>query len=205
VRRIAIAALALAAAPLAAQQPAGDACAPVRISREKLVDFATAWGAADPRAKAWRPDAVLTRASHTLFGPVDAEGRSKRWDLEYRSLEKDEGATFTVSDGVLTCAWSSSRAAVTPPALRPDFERDVKKLLRIAAEHGGREYEAEGYAPRIELRIGSRRWLFRFMLGDPIRYYWYVDYLHPSKKKVFRVTIDANDGSFVDSQSYRRS
>jgi hypothetical protein len=52
---------------LHAQQPSGDACSPVRISREKIVDFQTAFGAADARAKARRGDATVVKAAHTPY------------------------------------------------------------------------------------------------------------------------------------------
>ena len=193
----------LAAAGLANAQPAaGTACRSERVSREELVDFPAAYAAAEARARAWRADAVLFKASHTLFAPVDDQGRAPRWNLDFLSPKNREAAEVTIDKGVLSCG-PSSVPAYEPPALAPTFEKDVKRLLAEAAAHGAAAYTARGYTPRAELRVGSRRWLFRFMLGDPIRHYWYVDYMHPNERKVFRATFDANDGRFVGSETYR--
>ncbi len=176
----------------------------MRISREKIVDFQTAFGAADARAKAWRGDATVVKAAHT-FTPLDPEGRSKRWYIDFYSPSAQGSAQMTIDDGVITCTWASSPRTVRVPALSAGFQRDVKQLLTEGAAHGGSELLLRGYGTRVELRIGSRRRWFRFTLGDPIRFYWYVDYLHPTRTDVLRLTFDANDGRFVESETYHRS
>ena len=100
-----------------------------------------------------------------------------------------------VDDGVITCAWASSPRAIRVPPLAPGFERDVTRLLAEGAARGGGELLQRGYGARVELKIGSRRRWFRFTLGDPVRFYWYVDYLHRTRTDVLRLTFDANDGS----------
>jgi hypothetical protein len=195
--------LALLPAPARAQA-SGEACRSSRISPEKAVDFATAYEAALPRAKEWRGDAVFTRASHT-FRPLDDEGRTRRWTLEFYSEGARETAAMKVEEGVLSCQWSVTSRSVEPPPLSPGFVKDVKRVLAEGAAHGGAELLAKGWKPEVELKIGSLRRIFRFTLWDPIRYYWFVSYLHPTDRKVLLVTLDANDGSFVRSETYKTS
>ena len=187
----------------AAAQSSGEACAAVRITREKDVDFATAYEAVLPRAKEWRGDALFTKAAHT-FRPLDAEGRARRWTLEFCSEGARETVEMKVEEGVLSCRWSVSRKIEVPP-LAPGFVKDVRRVLAEGAAHGGAELMAKGWRPELELKIGSLRPFLRFKLWDPIRFYWYVSYLHPTERKVLRVTLDANDGAFVRSETYRMS
>jgi hypothetical protein len=167
-----------------AQMPGGEACKPETISRQKLVDFQTAFVAAEQRAKAWQADVVVARLVHTSLGPIDAEGRSSNWVMTFHSPKTKLTDSITIADGVITCWWSPNPAGRIP-ALAPNFYRDVKKLLAEAAAHGGAALMAEGFTPTLEMSAGSRA-----------HAYWYVNYTHPQKRGSLQVMFDANSGKF---------
>lgn len=180
--------LLLAAAPVHAQSPGGgEACKAEKIAKTSLVDFQTAFSAAEKRAKAWQPDAVVARLTHTTLGPIDTEGRSANWLMVFYSPKTKGSDMITVANGMITC-WASSNPAGRLPGLAPDFYRNVKTLLREAAAHGGAEYLAQGYTPTVELSAGSK--------GVA---YWYVNYTHPQKRAGVQVMFDGNSGKFVSA------
>jgi hypothetical protein len=167
-----------------AQMPGGEACKAEKVSPQKQVDFLTAFTAADKRAKAWQPDAVVARLTHTSLGPIDAEGRSSNWYMVFYSPGKKASDMITIADGSMTCWWTPGPAGRLPE-LKPDFYRDVKTLLAEASAHGGAPLMAEGYLPTLELSAGSKG-----------RSFWYVNYGHPQKRGSLQVTFDANSGKF---------
>ena len=166
-----------------AQMPGGEACKPEKISSQPKVDFETAFNAADKRARAWQSDVVIARLTHTSLGPIDAEGRSANWHMVYYSPGKRETDMITIANGMITC-WGSPGPSGRLPELKPNFYRDVKKILAEAAAQGGAALMAEGYQPTVELSAGTR--------GS----FWYVNYYHPQKGAALQVTFDANTGAF---------
>jgi hypothetical protein len=167
-----------------AQMPGGEACKRETISKQKMVDFQTAYAAAEQRAKAWQADVVVARLVHTSLGPIDAEGRSSNWVMTFHSPKTNLSDSITIADGVISCWWSPNPAGRIP-ALAPNFYRDVKKILADAAAHGGAALLAQGYTPTLELSAGSRS-----------RAYWYVNYTHPQQRGSLQVMFDANSGKF---------
>jgi hypothetical protein len=176
--------LALPGGHATAQMPGGEACKSEQISPQKMVDFQTAFAAAEKRAKAWQADVVIARLTHTSLGPIDTEGRSSNWYMVFYSPKTKYSDSITIANGVITCWWSPNPAGRIP-ALAPDFYRDVKKLLAEAAAHGGAALLAEGYVPTVELSAGSQS-----------KAYWYVNYTHPQKRAGLQVTFDGNSGKF---------
>lgn len=175
-----------ASADLRAQVPGGaEACKAEKFSPQKQVDFLAAFNAADRHAKAWQADAVIARLTHT--SPIDAEGRANNWYMIYYSPGAKKSDLMTIADGTITC-WSQPGPAGRLPELKPDFYRDVKKLLAEAAAHGGAALMAEGYTPRLEMSAGSKG-----------RSLWYVNYEHQTKRGSLQVTFDANTGKFLQA------
>ena len=175
--------IALASADVSAQMQGGEACKSEKVSPQAQVDFATAFTAAEKRAKAWQADVVVARLTHTSLGPIDAEGRSSNWHMVFYSPGTKQTDMITIANGTITCWWTPGPAGRLP-ALKPDFYRDVKKLLAEAAAQGGAELMAEGYTPTLELSAGTQ---------GP---FWYVNYSHPQKRAALQVTFDANSGKF---------
>lgn len=166
-----------------AQMPGGEACKSEKISSQKLVDFPTAFTAAEKRARAWQADAVVARLTHTSLGPIDAEGRSGNWYMVFYSPGTKSTDMITIANGMVTCWWSPGPAGRLP-TLKPDFYRDLKTILAEAANQGGAALMADGYVPTVEMSAGTQ--------GS----FWYVNYSHPTKRAALQVTFDANTGKF---------
>ena len=166
-----------------AQMPGGEACKAEKVSPQPKVDFQTAFAAAEKRAKAWQADAVVARLGHTSLGPIDAEGRSANWHMVFYSPGAKQTDMITIANGMMTCWWNPGPAGRLPQ-LKPDFYKDVKKVLAEAAAKGGAALMAEGYLPTVEMSAGTQ--------GS----FWYVNYTHPEKRAALQVTFDANTGAF---------
>ena len=167
-----------------AQMPGAEACKPEKISSQPKVDFETAFAAADKRARTWQSDVVISRLGHTSLGPIDADGRSANWHMVYYSPGKKQTDMITIANGTITC-WAMPGPAGRLPELKPNFYRDVKKVLAEASAQGGAALMAEGYLPTVEMSAGSHG-----------RAFWYVNYTHPTKRAALQVTFDANTGAF---------
>jgi hypothetical protein len=188
-RRFAVLLSALLAAwfvamPAEAQVKDGEACKPGRVAPEKMVAFDKAYPAAEQRAKAWAPDAQLARFTHTSLGPIDADARSANWYSTWYSKAADAWVSITIADGAATC-WAMPGSAGRMPQLKPDWYKDAKRVLAIAAENGGAALMKDGYLPEMELSAGS---------GGVA--YWFVNYDHPTKRHGLQVIVDANTGKF---------
>lgn len=179
------AALVLAAGDAGAQAREGEACKSESISRVKTPDFATAFDAAEKRAKAWAADAAIARLTHTTLGPIDADARSANWYMVWFSPSANMMLAVTIANGTITC-WGNKGSAGRMPQLKPDFYKDVKQLLATAAEKGGAPLLKDGYLPHVEMSAGARS-----------QAYWYVNYEHPQKRNGLQVIFDANTGKFV--------
>jgi hypothetical protein len=175
--------IAFAGADVRAQMPGGEACKAEKISPQPKVDFQAAFTAAEKRAKAWQADVVVARLTHTSIGPIDPEGRSTNWHMVFYSPGKKQTDMITIANGMISCWWTPGPAGRLPD-LKPDFYRDVKKILAEAAAQGGAALMADGYVPTVEMSAGTQ--------GS----FWYVNYSHPTKRAALQVTFDANTGKF---------
>ena len=186
---------------------ANGTCTITRINAQASIDFPTAYVAIAARAIAWQPDAKLVTAGHT-FGAVDTQGRSKRWRINYFSSAAQRGVSFDVDKGVLSCQESSGLAAPYIPELKLVFETDVKRVLALAASHGGAEPLAKGYVAHVQLGTYPGQHLFD---GSSNRAVWSVNYLRRTVTQdgesqnedsdSMHVVIDANTGDFIYAQS----
>lgn len=179
-----VACLAVVPAAGIAQVRDGEACKTEAVARDKLVDFGTAFAAAEKRAKAWAADAAVARFTHTTLGPIDADARSANWYSTWYAKSIDAFVSITIANGSITC-WAMKGAAGRMPQLKADWYKDAKRVLAIAAEKGGAALMKEGYEPRLEMSAGS---------GGVA--YWYVNYEHPTKRHGLQVIVDANTGVF---------
>jgi len=181
--------LLLAIAPPVGAQIAGggEACKMEKISPQPNPDFLTAFNAAEKRAKAWKPDVVIARLTHTSLGPIDPEGRSTNWHMVWYSPGTNANDMITIANGSITC-YAMPGPSGRLGDIKPEFYRDVRKLLAEANAHGGAALMAEGYAPRVELSAGAK--------GKVL---WYVNYEHPTKRGSLQVTFDGNTGKFENA------
>lgn len=184
----ALACIALALGPqcLARAQAMTEACKSEQVGKQKMVDFGTAYAAADKRAHAWQPDVVVVRLAHTTLGPIDAEARSANWYMVWFSPATKRRLAITIANGVLTC-YQDSDSPGRLPALKPEFYRDVKQMLATASEKGGAALISQGAQPMVELSAGAP--------STGGKGYWYINY-HVNQGRSLQVTFDGDTGKF---------
>ncbi len=188
-------------------QPNESVCAqePQRVSQQAAIDFPVAYGLIAARALAWRPDAKLVRADH-VFGEIQPDGKSQRWNIEFFSATSGQDLTFVVKKGFLSCRFNSVTRLPYLPDLAPNFVKDAKQVLALAAGHGGSTLIAAGYVPMVQLRTYYPQYIFQSRSTRPV---WGVNYLHRFQEKdgeelvedsdsIF-VMMDANTGEFISA------
>ena len=84
-----------------AQSP--EACKAEKVGTQKMVDFPTAFAAAEKRVRAWQPDAAVVRLTQTTLGPIDTEARSANWYMAWFSPATKKRIAITIANGVMTC------------------------------------------------------------------------------------------------------
>ncbi len=90
--RFTLAALGLAAlVPAAASAQAKATCAAGKTGKPSAITAREAWELASPRARAWQADAVPFDLTTTSLGPLDADGKSKDWDVKFSSQSAKAG------------------------------------------------------------------------------------------------------------------
>jgi hypothetical protein len=152
-----------------------------------MVDFGTAFTAADKRAHAWQPDVVVVRIAQTTLGPIDAEARSASWYMVYFSPATKKRIAITIANGVMTCYQDSDNPGRLPVLQSGSVYRDVKQLLATAAEKGGAALMQKGAQPMVEMSAGSGVVGFRGL--------WYVNY-RVNDGPSLQVSFDGSTGKF---------
>ena len=93
--------LAALVADAAAQMQA--ACAAGKTGKGASITAKEAWDLANARAKAWKPDAIPFEITTTSLGPLDAEGKSKDWNLKFSSAAGKAVNLISITDGKISC------------------------------------------------------------------------------------------------------
>jgi len=181
-----LAALAVAPHRAASAQSSGEACKPEQVGVQKTIDFATAYAAAEKRARAWQPDVVVVRLGNTIMGPIDAEARSASWYMVWFSKAAKRTIAVSIANGMLTCAQDED-AGRAVPVMKPDFYRDVKQMLATAAEKGGAALMAKGAQPMVQLSVGPN--------SSGRKGIWYVNY-SVKGRSTLQVMFDGATGKF---------
>lgn len=182
---LACAALALGSHGLARAQ-SSEACKTEKVSAQKMVDFGTAFAAADKRAHAWQPDVVVVRLAQSTLGPIDAEARSANWYMVYFSPAAKKRIAITIANGVMTC-YQDSDTPGRLPVLKPDFYRDVKQMLATSSEKGGAALMQKGAQPMVELSAGPASTGYKGI--------WFVNYRVEGGPSL-QVMFDGSTGKF---------
>lgn len=90
---------------------------------------------ADGYAKAWQKDAVSAQIANTSLGPLQPNGSSSAWNLQFYSAQTKSHLSISTFRGSLTCSAEAGSAGRIPD-LKPDFFRDGAKLYALAQQHG---------------------------------------------------------------------
>ncbi len=184
--RMLLALVALSVSPMCLAAEAAEACIPEKLSALKMVDFNTAFAAADKRAHTWQADAVVVRLANTAIGPVDPDARSANWYMVWFSPSMRKRIAVLIANGGMTCR----EDAISPgrvPVLKSGVYTDVAKMLIIASEKGGGQLIQNGAQPMVELSAGSEVVGYRGL--------WFVNY-RATDGRSLQVTFDGSTGKF---------
>ena len=184
IRALATLSLAAAAALFAAGAAAQEVCAPSALGNPaaRLSDI---YPKAEGYAKAWEQDAIPVRIENMAVGPLQPDGTSTAWRMQFYSKSAEQSVFVGVASGMLTC-WAMPAPPGRIPDLKPGFFLDGAKLYALAKQHGG-DLLARG---------------FSVMLGTDAeahthRAFWYLTFAKDRTTDGGLVVVaDANTGAF---------
>lgn len=176
---LALIVLAGVAAEAAAQmQPA---CAAGKTGKGASITAKEAWDLASARAKAWKPDAVPFEMSTTSLGPLDAEGRSKDWNIKFSSPGAKAVNLISITDGQISC-YAMNGAGGRVIEWNDKIVLDSKKLYDTAQKAGGDKLPGQ----KITAGLNQNR-----PGGLTL---WYLNYEGADGEQTLSVVIDAKTG-----------
>jgi len=174
----------LVAAAMSVGSPvlAQEACKSIQVKNPPTLS--EMYAMADKYAKAWKKDAVPARIGNTSLGPLQPNGSSAAWNLQFFSPSANASVAVNTFRGTLTC-WAQPGPAGRLPDLKPDFFRDGAKLYALAKQNGEAPL-ANGYAVMIQTAAAP----------SDRHATWYITYSkEQAKDPGVTVIVDANTGS----------
>jgi hypothetical protein len=176
---VALGILVWAAAPSAGAE---EVCKTVQL-KNPAPSLSEIYTMAEKYAKAWKADAVPARITNTSLGPLQPNGASAAWNLNFYSAQADAHVGITTFRGSLTC-WAEKGGAGRIPDLKPDFFRDGAALYALAKQHGG-AFIGQGYTVSLGTAASPR----------DRHATWYINYSKEGAKDApLSVIVDANTG-----------
>jgi hypothetical protein len=161
---------------------AQEACKSIQVKNPPTLS--EMYGMADKYAKAWKKDAIPARIGNTSLGPLQPNGSSAAWNLQFFSPSANASVAINAFRGTLTC-WAQPGPAGRLPDLKPDFFRDGAKLYALAKQNGAAPL-AQGYAVMIQTAAAP----------SDRHATWYITYSkEQAKDPGVTVIVDANTGS----------
>jgi len=139
---------------------------------------------AQKSARAWKADAVPARIGNTSLGPLQANGSSAAWNLQFFSAAANASVAINTFRGTLTC-WAQPGPAGRIPDLKPEFFRDGAKLFALAKQNG-EALLSQGYAVMIQTAAAP----------SDRHATWYITYNKENARTPgVTVIVDANTGA----------
>ena len=166
-----------------AQAQAKASCTAGKTGKPSAITAREAWDLASPRAHAWQPDAVPFDLTTTSLGPLDAEGKSKDWDVKFSSPGAKAVDMIDISEGQIRC-FSIAGAGGRVIQWDDKIILDSKKLYETAQKAGG-----DKVGPGAKVMAGLVQ-----MKGTGGQL-WYLNYQNAEGKEVLSVVIDAKTGA----------
>jgi hypothetical protein len=120
----------IAAVVAARQGSAQEACKTVTLPKP-AVTLSDMYTKAEGLARAWRKDAVATKIGNTVLGPLQPDGSSVAWSLQFWSESSKQSVFINTTSGMLTC-FAMAAPPGRIPDLKPSFFRDGAKLYGMA-------------------------------------------------------------------------
>jgi hypothetical protein len=147
------------------------------------VTLSEIYAMAEKAARAWKPDAAPVRLGNTSLGPLQPDGSSEAWNMQFYSKASNAHVAISTFRGSMTC-WADAGEAGRIPDLKPDFLRDGAKLYALAKQHGA-PFLAQGYTVSVQTaaRPADRHAT------------WYINYSKANKDAPLSVIVNANTGA----------
>jgi hypothetical protein len=172
-----------AAADATAQMQA--ACTAGKTGKGASITAKDAWDLASARARAWKPDAVPFELTTTSLGPLDAEGRSKDWNIKFSSPGAKAVDLISITDGQISC-YAMNGAGGRVIEWNDKIVLDSKKLYETAQKAGGDKLAGQ----KIMAGLNQNR-----PGGLTL---WYLNYEGADGKQTLSVVIDAKTGEVTN-------
>jgi hypothetical protein len=135
----------------------------------KAVTAREAYDVAAAEAHAWQADSGLHEMQTLRDSPLDAQGRSTSWALQFYSSDGGAINSITVEKGAMRCSAHPSNRLKTFE-VGPDVILDTARIYAAAQEAGGSAYTAEGYTVSAGL------------INNPVAgVSWYMNYEPPGE------------------------
>jgi hypothetical protein len=166
--------------PPASAQPKAS-CAAGKTGKGNAITAAEAWELAIARAHPWQADAVPFEFTTTSSGPLDAQGRSTDWSINFASAKGKAVDMISISDGLIRCYSLSGAGGRTLTSI-DQITFDSKKLYEAAQKAGG-----DKLGGNVKITAG----LAQGTGGKPL---WYLNYQNAQGREVLSVVIDAKTG-----------
>lgn len=163
---------------------AQEAC-PLEMLKDPKLTLTEMWAKAEPKAKAWKADAVPARIVNTSMGPLDEAGKSEAWNLMFFSPSANASVTIQIFRGMFTC-YAQPGPAGRLPDLKPTFFRDSARIYAAAKANGGAQFLSQGYT----LSVGTA--------AAPTDRHatWNITFSKDNKDAGLLILLDANTGAF---------
>jgi hypothetical protein len=176
-------AAALSVLSLAPEARGEEVCKAERLTPAAL-SLADVYAKAETKAKAWKPDAVPTRITNTILGPLDEKGRSEAWNVTFYSKAANANVSISAFRGSLSC-YADAGAPGRIPDLKPGFFRDGARLYAFAKQHGASEI-AQGFGVSVGTAAAP----------STNHATWYINFSKPDGKSAkLSIIVDANTGA----------
>lgn len=176
---LALVLLASVAANAVAQMQA--ACTAGKTGKGASITAKEAWDLASARAKAWKPDATPFELTTTSLGPLDAEGRSKDWNIKFSSPAGKAVNLISITDGQISC-YAHDGGGGRVIEWDDKIVLDSKKLYDTAQRAGGDKLTGQKItAGLVQNRPGGLS-------------LWYLNYSGSDGKQTLSVVINAKTG-----------
>jgi hypothetical protein len=131
------------------------------------------------------PDAVPKEQTTTSLGPLDAEGRSKDWNIKFSSPGAKAVDLISITDGQISC-YAMNGAGGRVIEWNDKIVLDSKKLYETAQKAGGDKLAGQ----KIMAGLNQNR-----PGGLTL---WYLNYEGPDGKETLSVVINAKTGEVTN-------
>ena len=174
--------LGLAAATLVFQTAAASAqCLTKPAKIDVSLNGKDAYAVAKAEALKMAADSVPTKFTTLLDNPLDMQGKSTKWDLQFFSASAKKVLMISLEKGAMTCFTTPRDAGGRPIAITDATMLDTKVLLDAAQAAGGSKFDPKTVTISAGLVQNPRDGAL-----------WYLGYetITP-KKEVLQVILDS--------------